>query len=148
MKLRAIPFLAAVLVMAPVAVAGPKAPDKTAGKTPHSAAKPAKAKSKPAAPVTVESLLAGSRTAATKGEKELALRLAQSAIVADPARPGSYVALGDLYARAGEDEYARSYYEAALGIDPANAAALGAMKALDKPANATAANAAPNNSGP
>ena len=135
MKFRAIPLLAAVLVMAPVAVAGPKAPDKapdtTPGKAPHSIAKPA-----------------GSRTAATKGEKELALRLAQSAIVADPARPGSYVALGDLYARAGEDEYARSYYEAALGIDPANAAALGAMKALDKPANATAANAAPNNSGP
>jgi len=38
------------------------------------------------------------------------------AIVADPARPTSYVALGDLYAEAGQADYARSFYDAALGL--------------------------------
>src|SRR6185312_16346849 len=77
-----------------------------------------------------------------------ALLLAQSAIVADPARPGSYVALGDLYARAGAQEYARSFYQAALGIDPTDAGALSAIAALDQPRNATAANGNANKPGP
>jgi Flp pilus assembly protein TadD len=96
----------------------------------------------------VESLLAGSRAAAAKGDSQLAVRLAQSAIVADPARPGSYVALGKIYAGAGDDEYARSFYQAALGIDPADPGALGAMAALDKPPGSRAANATSNTAGP
>ena len=60
------------------------------------------------------------------------MRLAQAAIVADPARTGSYVALGDIYAAAGQPDYARSYYDAALDIDPADAAA---QKALSRRCN-------------
>lgn len=80
---------------------------------------------------SVETLLAQSRAAVGRGETELALRLAQSAIVADPARPSSYVALGDVYALAGEADYARSYYESALAIEPTDAGAQKAMSALD-----------------
>src|SRR5437870_2337494 len=65
-------------------------------------------------PVTAESLLDRAHTAVAKGGTELALRLAQSAIVADPARPASYVALGDIYAEAGQPDFARNYYAAAL----------------------------------
>ncbi len=114
------------------------------------AAAPAKAatpaKPRPARPETVASagdpvtaLLEQSRDAQAKGEAELALRLAQSAIVADPARPSSYVALGELYAMTGQDTYARSYYEAALQIDPADAGAKAAVAALGT-AKTTAAN--------
>ncbi len=101
--------------------------------TPALAAKPQKA-SRPAAeqPVTPEALLAQAHAAIGKGDTELALRLAQSAIVADPARPGSYVALGDLYAEAGQPDYARAYYDAALGIDPAEPGALKAKADLDR----------------
>src|ERR1700751_3890831 len=70
-------------------------------------------------PVTVESLLSQAHDALGKGDTELAVRLAQSAIVADPTRPGSYVVLGDIYAQAGKPDYARSFYDQALGIDPA-----------------------------
>ncbi len=94
------------------------------------------------APVTVEALLAQARAAIGKGETELALRMAQSAIVADPARTHSYVALGDIYAMAGQPDYARNFYDAALGIDPQDAAALKAISALDKNQPATTANAA------
>jgi Tfp pilus assembly protein PilF len=87
----------------------------------------------------VAALLEQSRDAQAKGEAELALRLAQSAIVADPARPSSYVALGELYAMTGQDTYARSYYEAALQIDPADAGAKAAVAALGA-AKTTAAN--------
>ena len=87
---------------------------------------------KPEPPVTVESLLVQAHIAVGKGDTELALRLAQSAIVADPARPTSYVALGDIYAEAGQPDYARNFYDAALGIDPANPSALKALSALDR----------------
>ena len=97
---------------------------------------------KPAPPVTVESLLADAHTAIGKGDAELAVRLAQSAIVADPARPASYVALGDIYAEAGQADYARNFYAAALGIDPAEPNALKALSALDQGRTATTANAA------
>jgi Flp pilus assembly protein TadD len=143
MKFRAIP-LAAILLAAPAAFAAPKTPAPAVKAAPK-AAKPVKAAAKPAkpdVPVTVESLLADSRAAATRGQTELALRMAQSAIVANPARPASYVALGDIYARAGEAEFARSYYQAALGIDPADAGALSAMAALDHPRSTASANAA------
>ena len=45
-----------------------------------------------------DDLMRQAQAATAKGDTELALRLAQSAIVADPARPASYDALGDLYA--------------------------------------------------
>jgi Flp pilus assembly protein TadD len=91
---------------------------------------PAKALA-PEPPVTVESLLTQSQAATSRGEIDLAVRLAQSAIVADPARPGSYVALGDIYAQAGQPDYARNFYDAALGIDPVDPGALKALAALD-----------------
>ncbi len=110
---RTIPLCAALLLVAPAAMAAP------AKKTPKEQ------------PITVESLLTQARAATAKGDTELALRLTQSAIVADPARPTSYVALGDIYAQAGQADYARSYYDAALGIDPADAGALKAEAELD-----------------
>jgi Flp pilus assembly protein TadD len=114
MKLRPIPVLAALLLLAAPALAAPTKPPK------------------PEPPVTVESLLAQAHAALGKGDPELALRLAQSAIVADPARPTSYVALGDIYAQTGHAEYARSYYDEALGIDPAEPSALKAVAELDR----------------
>ena len=136
MIFRPIPVFAAFfLAVSPVYAAPAKGP----AKAPAKAAALAKA---PEAPITVESLLTQAHAASTKGETELAVRLAQSAIVADPARPTSYVALGDIYAEAGQPEYARSFYDAALGIDPAHPAALKAIAALGKDHNATTANAA------
>ena len=85
----------------------------------------------PEPPLTVESLLTQSQAATGRGEIDLAVRLAQSAIVADPARPGSYVALGDIYAQAGQPDYARNFYDAALGIDPIDPGALKALSMLD-----------------
>jgi len=90
-------------------------------------------------PVTVESLLAQAHAAAGRGETELALRLAQSAIVADPARPGSYVALGDIYAETGHADYARDFYDAALGIDPSEPNALRGLSALEHGSTVNAA---------
>jgi Flp pilus assembly protein TadD len=123
MTSRTIPLLAALLLAtAPVFAAPAKAP-----------------KAEP--PLTVESLLAQAHSAINKGDTERAVRLAQSAIVADPARPTSYVALGDIYAEAGQAEYARNFYDAALGIDPAEPSALKALAALDHGRTATTANA-------
>lgn len=98
--------------------------------TPAFAAKP---KPKPAAeqPLTVDALLAQSKSAIGRGDTDLAVRLAQSAIVADPRRPDPYIALGDIYAETGQPEFARSFYDAALNIDPAEPAALKAIAALD-----------------
>jgi len=84
----------------------------------------------------VTALLTQSQEAASRGDAELALRMAQSAIVADPASTIAYIALGDIYARAGQKDYARSYYDAALQIDPQDAAALRAIAALSTPAQA------------
>ena len=95
-------------------------------------AKHAKLKPVEQPPVTVESLLTQAHDAAGKGDTELALRLAQSAIVADPARPSSYVALGDIYAQTGQPDYARSYYDEALGIDPSQPDALKAIANLNR----------------
>ncbi len=120
MILRTIPVLAALALLTANVAAAPTKSEQTA------------------APVTVESLLAQARAATAKGEVELALRLAQSAIVADPARPTSYVALGDIHAAAGQPDYARNYYDAALEIDPQEPAALKAISALDRSPAATA----------
>lgn len=80
----------------------------------------------------VAALIAQANDAEGRGETELALRLAQSAIVADPARTAPYIALGDIYADAGEKSYARSYYDEALSIDPDDASALKAIAILDQ----------------
>ena len=100
------------------------------------AKKPVQAPAKPAALVVEPQpdptlLIAKSRDDQMRGETDLALRLAQSAIVADPARPSAYTALGDVYAALNQPDFARSYYSEALAIDPADAAALKAMTALD-----------------
>src|SRR6185312_3266585 len=91
MILRAIPVLLALALPVSAAVAAPTKPAKTTS---------AKAAKTPApvieAPLTVDSLLAQAKDAITKGDTELAVRLAQAAIVQDPARTGSYVALGDV----------------------------------------------------
>ena len=123
MNLRPIPLLTA-LVLAGTPVLG--APAKHPIPTP---------------PLTVESLLVQAQAAVGKGDTELALRLAQSAIVADPARPSSYVALGDIYADVGQAEYARSFYDAALNIDPSESSALKALAALDRAHPENTANA-------
>ena len=128
----AIPALAAFLLATNLAFAAPaKAP---APAKPAKVAAPAKVPAPvkvPEPPVTVESLLTQSQAATGRGEIDLAVRLAQSAIVADPARPGSYVVLGDIYAQAGQPDYARNFYDAALGIDPVDPTALKALAALD-----------------
>jgi Flp pilus assembly protein TadD len=100
------------------------------------AKKPVKAPAKPAAAVIEPqpdpaTLIAQSRDAQSRGDTELALRLAQSAIVADPARPSSYDALADVYAAQGQPDSASSYYGEALSIDPADSAVLKAMAMLD-----------------
>jgi Tfp pilus assembly protein PilF len=120
-------LLAALLLASSTAWAAPAKP-------PAPAKLPA-----PEPPITVESLLTQAQTAVAKGDTELALRLAQSAIVADPARPTSYVVLGDIYAEAGQPDYARSYYDAALGIDPVDSSALKGLSALDQRSTVNAA---------
>jgi Flp pilus assembly protein TadD len=114
MKSPAIPVLLTALLAAPLPLA-------------------AKPKPRPVAelPVTVESLLAQSHAAIARGDTDLAVRLAQSAIVADPRRTRPYIALGDIYAEMGQAEFARSFYDAALVIDPSEPAALKAIAALD-----------------
>jgi len=77
-------------------------------------------------------LAAQARAAMARGEVDLALRLAQSAIVADPSRPSSYDALGDVYAANHEPDYARNYYEEALSIDPSDPTATKAIASLDR----------------
>ena len=86
----------------------------------------------------VTALLTQARDAQIRGEAEKALRMAQSAIVADPAHTASYVALGDIYAQQGQPEFARSYYDLALEIDPQDAAALKAIASLGAQTKAAA----------
>jgi tetratricopeptide (TPR) repeat protein len=100
------------------------------------AKKPVKPAAKPAAEIVEPqpdpaTLITQSHDAQSRGQTDLALRLAQSAIVADPARPSAYDALGDVYAALNQPDFARSYYSEALSIDPADAAAQRAMTALD-----------------
>jgi Flp pilus assembly protein TadD len=128
MTFRAIPALLALFVSASIAAAAPAKPVKPAAAkaAPATATKTA-AQPAPTAPLTVDSLLAQAKDAITKGDTDLAVRLAQAAIVQNPALPSSYVALGNIYASAGQPDFARNFYDAALGIDPADA---GAQKAL------------------
>jgi tetratricopeptide (TPR) repeat protein len=78
-----------------------------------------------------DSFLALAKTAESKGDVQGAVRLAQAALVQEPARPDSYVLLGDLYAQQSEGDYARFYYEEALTIDPQNARARAGIGKLD-----------------
>jgi tetratricopeptide (TPR) repeat protein len=68
--------------------------------------------------------------------------VAQSANIADPARPSAYDALGDVYAASNQPDAARSYYGEALSIDPSDAAAQKAMNALGRGPGQQAAKAA------
>ena len=127
-------LLAAALILA-VSPAFGVTPRKAAKPVPK-AAKAAKVEDAPADPAGA--LIAQSRTAMQMGDKDLAVRMAQSAIVAAPARTDTYVALGDVYAASGEAEYAREYYDQALNIDPADAGALKAVASLDRAPQRTA----------
>ncbi len=93
----------------------------------------------PAFSATADSLLARSRLAQSHGQDDTAIRLAQSAIVADPARPASYVALADLYARKGESDFAAYYYGEALTIDPLQPDAQKGLAMADRAAQQAAA---------
>ncbi len=109
--------------------------------------KPIKPVAKIAAPVVEPqpdpvTLIAQAHDAQSRGETELALRLAQAAIVADPARPSAYDALGDVYAANNQLDAARSYYGEALSIDPSDATAQKAMTALGRGPGQQAAKAA------
>jgi tetratricopeptide (TPR) repeat protein len=70
-----------------------------------------------------DSLLARSKAEEVAGHEQAAIRLAQAAIVSNPARTDSYTALADLYARAHDGESASFYYQEALDIDPQDSAA-------------------------
>jgi tetratricopeptide (TPR) repeat protein len=117
--------LAASLLLAAPAMAE-NAPAKKAVRP---ATKPAAAM---AAPLTAADLMAQARQAESRGDHELAVRLAQSAIVVAPDRPDTYDTLGDMYAAQNQPDFARSYYNEALSIDPADAPALQALAALDR----------------
>jgi Flp pilus assembly protein TadD len=122
-------ILGLILLSVPALAATPK---RAAAKPPVSAAAPAD----PAG-----DLIAQARAAQAKGESELAVRLAQSAIVADPARPATYNTLADLYAADGEADSARFYYSQALNLDPTDRDATSAMAALDRTQRDAKANA-------
>ena len=79
-----------------------------------------------------DSLLEKSRAAEHEGHLDLAIRMAQAAIVADPARASSYTALGDVYVRADQTEFARFYFGEALVIDPQDADAQAGMTRADR----------------
>ena len=103
----------------------------------------AAAKPHPAPPLTVESLLAKSRAAEEAGKGEAALRYAQAAIVADPARASTYAALGDLYMREHDADSAGFYYAEALEIDPQYAPAQKGLQDSAGQANTSTAAASP-----
>ena len=112
-----------------------------AAKAPHAAAKSTTAIAAPVSADPAGDLIDQAQAAQAKGDKDLALRLAQAAIVADPSRPATYVALGEIYAAAGEADYARFYFNEALAIDPADANATRAVAALEHGDNQRAAKA-------
>lgn len=115
-------ILALALIAVPALAAAPKRP----------VAKPAAPAAAPVPALTATDLISQAQAAQVRGEKDLAVRLAQSAIVANPALPAAYNALGDLYAADGAADYARFYYRGALTIDPTDADATKAMAALER----------------
>ena len=115
----------------------------TAKPAPAKHAKPAAkmVAAKPEPVMTPDSLMADARAASMRGDTELALRLAQSAIVADPTRPATYDALAEVYAASNQADFARNYYNEALSIDPGDAIATRAIAALDGNSDTRAAKA-------
>jgi tetratricopeptide (TPR) repeat protein len=111
---------------------------------PRKPAKPQAPVTQPAPALSADDLMRDAQAAQAKGDHDLALRLAQSAIVAAPSRPAAYTALGDLYAAHGDADFARFYYRQALQIDPADADATRAMAALDRGETQQAAKVEPN----
>lgn len=99
---------------------------------PRKAVKPPVSAPPPVSTDPAGDLIRDAQAAQGRGDKDLAIRLAQSAIVADPTRPAGYNALGDLYAANGDADYARFYYREALVIDPVDANATRALAALDR----------------
>jgi tetratricopeptide (TPR) repeat protein len=95
-----------------------------------------------AAALSADDLMRQAQAASAKGDTDLAFRLAQAAIVADPAKPSTYDLLADLYAGAGQGDYASFYYGEALGIDPSDAAATRGTAELARNGNQRAAEAA------
>jgi tetratricopeptide (TPR) repeat protein len=72
----------------------------------------------PALADNAAALVKQSRGAEARGDSNTAVILMQAAVVADPAKAASYVALADLYARLRKPDFAHKYYDEALGIDP------------------------------
>ena len=93
--------------------------------------------------ITAEDLMRQAQDANGRGDRDLALRLAQAAIVADPAKPATYDLLADLYAGEGQNDFASFYYSEALGIDPSDATATRATAQLNHTSTQRAAEAAP-----
>jgi hypothetical protein len=108
---------------------------------PHKQPLPAK-EPPAAAALSADDLMRQAQAAGAKGDTDLAFRLAQAAIVADPAKPATYDLLADLYAGAGQGDYASFYYGEALGIDPSDPAAARGTAALNRNGNQRAAEAA------
>jgi tetratricopeptide (TPR) repeat protein len=107
------------------------------------ATRPAPAKPAPVpVAISADDLMRQADAAQAKGDKDLAFRLAQAAIVADPAKPATYDLLADLYAGEGDGDYARFYYNEALGIDPGDASATKGTAELDRGKAQQAAEAA------
>jgi tetratricopeptide (TPR) repeat protein len=98
--------------------------------TPHKQPLPGK-EPPAAAALSADDLMRQAQAASAKGDTDLAFRLAQAAIVADPAKPATYDLLADLYAGAGRGDYASFYYGEALGIDPGDAGATKGTAELD-----------------
>src|SRR5580692_10507624 len=69
------------------------------------------------APLNADDLIMQARQAQNRGDTELAVRLAQSAIVVGPDRSDTYDALADVYSAQNQPDFARSYYNEALSID-------------------------------
>jgi tetratricopeptide (TPR) repeat protein len=108
---------------------------------PHKQPLPAK-EPPAAAALSADDLMRQAQAAGAKGDTDLAFRLAQAAIVADPAKPATYDLLADLYAGAGQGDYASFYYGEALGIDPSDPAAARGTAELARNGNQRAAEAA------
>jgi len=84
-------------------------------------------------------LLSKSRAAELAGNREAALRYAQAAIVADPARPETYTALADLYMHERSPDSAAFYYSEALTIDPQDQSAAQGLALAEKESGTAAA---------
>src|ERR1700685_1174660 len=123
-------MFALALLAQPAMAAAPHKPP-LAGKEPPAAAA-----------LSADDRMRQAQAASAKGDTDLALRLAQAAIVADPAKPATYDLLADLYAGAGRGDYASFYYGEALGIDPSDAAATRGTAELARNGNQRAAEAA------